>query len=153
MADTVDPATRSRMMAGIRSKNTKPEMVLRRLLHRLGFRFRLHRRDLLGRPDIVLPKYRAVIFVNGCYWHGHDNCHLFRLPESRREFWEKKISDNRARDVDVRRGLADTGWKVIDVWECAITKSRKLSDDELERCLIEAIGSGDRAAVIRSPHN
>ncbi|MGY6550470.1 MAG: very short patch repair endonuclease [Erythrobacter sp.] len=77
-------------MAAIRGKNTKPEIVLRRLIHRMGYRFRLHRRDLPGRPDIVLPKHHAVVFVNGCYWHGHDDCHLFRLPESRREFWEKR---------------------------------------------------------------
>lgn len=150
MADVVDPATRSRMMAGIRGKDTKPELVLRRLLHKLGFRFRLHRRDLPGRPDIVLPKYRTTVFVNGCYWHGHEDCHLFRLPESRREFWEDKIAANRVRDRRVRECLLDAGWKVVDVWECAVTKSRKLSDEELERRLVEAIGADDMTVVIRS---
>lgn len=153
MADIVDRETRSRMMSGIRGKDTKPEIVVRKLLHKHGFRFRLHRKDLPGRPDIVLPKHRAVVFVNGCYWHGHDDCHLFRLPASRREFWEKKISDNRTRDLNVRKSLADAGWKVIDVWECAIIKGRKLPEDELVRCFRDAIESDDNAAVIRSPSN
>lgn len=88
MADIVDKATRSRMMSGIRGKDTKPEIFVRKTLHAQGFRFRLHRKDLPGHPDIVLPKYRAVILVHGCFWHGHEACHLFRLPKSRTEFWK-----------------------------------------------------------------
>lgn len=107
------------MMAGIRGKNTRPEIIVRRLLHRAGFRFRLHARDLPGRPDIVLPRWRAVIQVHGCFWHGHD-CHLFRMPGTRREFWEAKIAANRGRDAASRVALADLGWRQLEVWECAL---------------------------------
>ena len=93
MADVVDRKTRSRMMSGIRGKNTRPELLIRKGLHARGFRFRLHDKRLPGKPDLVLPKYSAVIFVHGCFWHGHD-CHLFKWPQSRREFWRKKITRN-----------------------------------------------------------
>ena len=94
MNDVVDSATRSRMMSGIKGKNTKPELMVRSGLHRLGYRFRLHRKDLPGKPDLVFAKHRAVIFVHGCFWHYHD-CHLFKMPSTRREFWETKIGRNR----------------------------------------------------------
>jgi len=119
MTDIVDPATRSRMMSGITAKNTKPELMIRKLLFNSGFRYRLHNRSLKGTPDIVLKKYRAVIFVNGCFWHGH-NCHLFRLPKSRTEFWKKKIKSNIERDVRSRKILAEDGWRIGLVWECAV---------------------------------
>jgi DNA mismatch endonuclease, patch repair protein len=98
MADIVPKAKRSEMMAGIRGKNTRPEMLVRRALHAHGYRFRLHRKDLPGKPDIVLPKYRAVIFVHGCFWHGHD-CHLFKWPKTREDFWIQKIKNNQERDI------------------------------------------------------
>lgn len=98
MVDIVDVSTRSRMMAGIKNRNTKPEILIRKLLHKKGFRFRLHVKDLPGKPDIVLPKYKALIFVNGCFWHGHINCHLFKLPATRTEFWQAKITRNQAND-------------------------------------------------------
>jgi len=119
MTDIVDPATRSRMMSGITAKNTKPELMIRKLLFNSGFRYRLHNRSLKGTPDIVLKKYRAVIFVNGCFWHGH-NCHLFRLPKSRTEFWKKKIQSNRERDAINRKILREEGWRVGLVWECTV---------------------------------
>tara|TARA_Y100001936_G_C16058901_1_gene662908 strand:+ start:1512 stop:1967 length:456 start_codon:yes stop_codon:yes gene_type:complete len=119
MTDIVDPATRSRMMSGITAKNTKPELVIRKLLFNSGFRYRLHNRSLEGTPDIVLKKYRAVIFVNGCFWHGH-NCHLFRLPKSRTDFWKKKIQSNSDRDTRNRKALTKEGWRVGLVWECAV---------------------------------
>ncbi|MFN3716863.1 MAG: very short patch repair endonuclease [Thiobacillus sp.] len=119
MADVVDAATRSRMMSGIRGRNTKPEILVRSLLHREGFRFRLHARDLPGRPDIVLPRYRAVIFVHGCFWHGHD-CPLYRLPGTRPDFWQDKIDRNRASDRRARDALLAAGWRVAVVWECAL---------------------------------
>ena len=128
MTDIVDPATRSRMMSGITAKNTKPELMIRKLLFNSGFRYRLHNRSLKGTPDIVLKKYRAVIFVNGCFWHGH-NCHLFRLPKSRTEFWKKKIQSNRERDAINRKILREEGWRVGLVWECAVKgKIAKTSD-------------------------
>lgn len=119
MADVVDAATRSRMMAGIRGKNTRPEMILRRGLHARGFRFRLHDRRLSGSPDLVFPGRHAVVFVHGCFWHGH-GCHLFRLPATRREFWQAKIAGNVARDTAAEDRLVADGWRVLTVWECAL---------------------------------
>ena len=107
------------MMAGIRSANTKPELILRTALHSRGFRYRLHDRRLPGSPDLVLPRYRAVIFVNGCFWHGHD-CHLFKWPSTRPEFWKAKINGNVERDKKNRTALQDSGWRVATIWECAL---------------------------------
>ncbi|WP_379655037.1 very short patch repair endonuclease [Pseudoxanthomonas sp. UC19_8] len=106
-------------MSGIRGKNTRPEWIVRRALHARGFRYRLHVRDLPGRPDIVLPKHRAVIFVHGCFWHGHD-CPLFRWPKTRPEFWQAKINRNRANDTKHQSELRADGWRVGIVWECAL---------------------------------
>ncbi|KGD65116.1 DNA mismatch endonuclease Vsr [Alcanivorax nanhaiticus] len=119
MADVVDKATRSRMMAGIKGKDTKPEMLIRSELHRRGFRFRKNVKDLPGKPDIVLPKYKAVIMVNGCFWHGHE-CHLFKWPATRPEFWREKIGGNKARDLRNIKELEFLGWRVRVVWECEI---------------------------------
>ena len=123
--DIVDPATRSRMMAGIRTKNTRPELAVRRTLHALGFRFRLHTRDLPGKPDIVLPKWKAAIFVHGCFWHGHD-CPLFKLPSTRREFWSGKIGRNIEHDREVIEKLTSLGWRVLTIWECSLKGKEKL---------------------------
>lgn len=120
MADIVDTKTRSRMMSGIRGRNTKPEMLVRSLLHRQGFRFRLHARDLPGHPDIVLPRYHTVIFVHGCFWHGHENCRLFRWPKTREEFWRNKITRNRKNDRKSVQELLDAGWRVGIIWECML---------------------------------
>jgi DNA mismatch endonuclease, patch repair protein len=119
MTDVVDAATRSRMMSGIRSKDTKPEMIVRRALHKAGFRYRLHDGRLPGKPDIVLPKYRTVIFVHGCFWHGH-LCKDFKWPKSRVEFWRAKIEGNVARDARNLELLERAGWRVAVVWECSI---------------------------------
>ena len=119
MTDIVDPETRSRMMSGIRGKNTRPEILVRSLLHRRGFWFRINVRDLPGKPDVVLPKYHAVIFINGCFWHGHD-CSLFRMPGTREDFWKKKIDGNRTRDRKTLEALAGSGWRTGIVWECAL---------------------------------
>ena len=116
MADVVDPATRSRMMAGIRGKNTKPELLIRHALHRLGFRYRLHDPGL---PDMAFPKHRAAIQIHGCFWHGH-HCHLFKWPTSRVEFWQKKITRNREKDAESVAALSASGWRVLAIWECAI---------------------------------
>ena len=130
MADTVSPETRSRMMSGIRGKNTKPEMILRRGLHALGFRFRLHDKRLPGKPDLVFPKYRAVIFAHGCFWHGHD-CHLFKWPSSRPEFWLAKINRNREVDTRSEALLAQDGWRQCIVWECAMKGRTRLPLEDL----------------------
>ncbi len=126
MPDIVSPEVRSRMMAGIRGRDTRPELTLRSGLHRAGFRYRLHVKDIPGRPDLVFPKHRAVIFVNGCFWHGHD-CTLFKWPSTRREFWHTKIIGNRARDAKVNESLLAAGWRVLTVWECALKGPGRLS--------------------------
>jgi DNA mismatch endonuclease (patch repair protein) len=128
MVDVVDTATRSRMMAGIKGKNTQPERLVRSLLHRQGFRFRLNVRELPGKPDIVLPRYHAVIFVNGCFWHGHD-CARFKWPKTRTDFWRHKIEGNRANDQKVIQALLATGWRVSTVWECAIRGKGKTIEE------------------------
>lgn len=120
MADIVRPEVRSRMMSGIRGKNTKPEVLLRSLLFRAGFRFRLHRKDLAGKPDIVLPKWNAAIFVHGCFWHRHEDCHLASTPSTRPDFWKKKFEGNVERDNRNRQQLLEFGWRVGIVWECGL---------------------------------
>ena len=125
MPDIVSAAVRSRMMSGIRSRNTRPEMLLRGELHKIGFRFRLHKKGLPGKPDLVFAKYNAVIFVNGCFWHNH-NCHLFKWPQTRQDFWKKKISGNKIRDEKVRKELLASGWRVGIVWECPLKGKHKL---------------------------
>ena len=120
MADILSRKKRSALMARIGSKNTKPEMILRKALFAAGFRYRLHDPSLPGKPDIVLKRFQAVIFVNGCFWHGHKGCKDFKLPATNRKFWRKKIEDNRKRD---RRNIAElkkAGWHVLVVWECSI---------------------------------
>lgn len=125
MTDIVTKEKRSKMMAGIRAKDTKPEMIVRKALHHVGFRYRLHVKDLPGKPDLVLPKYKAVIFVNGCFWHGHD-CHLFKMPSTRREFWKDKIHRNHERDLEVQGRLLESGWRRLIIWECALKGRSKL---------------------------
>ena len=123
MVDVVDKITRSRMMAGIRGKNTKPERQLRSALHRLGLRFRLHRADLPGRPDIVLPRHQAAILIHGCFWHRHENCAYATLPASNRAFWTKKFERNIERNARNLAKLRLAGWRVAVVWECSIRKT------------------------------
>lgn len=120
MVDIVDSTTRSLMMSKIRSKNTKPELLIRSLLHRKGFRFRVHVKDLPGKPDIVLAKYKAVIFINGCFWHGHQDCSLFRLPSTRIDFWEQKIARNQTNDNKAIVALLEKNWRIAIIWECSI---------------------------------
>ena len=155
-ADTVSAAVRSRMMAAVKGKNTKPELAIRSALHRRGFRFRLHRKGLPGRPDLVFTRRNAVIFVHGCFWHGHD-CHLFRWPKSREDFWREKIDRNIERDRNQREALVNAGWRVGTVWECALKgKTRLPFDSVVDQCAIwlesdiktlEVSGDKTRAAV------
>ena len=133
-ADIVSPDVRSRIMAGIRGKNTKPDMAIQSALHRLEFRFHVHRRNLPGRPNLVFPKRKAVIFVHGCFWHGHD-CHLFKWPKTRSDFWRRKIYGNFARDREHQQALADGGWRVATIWECALKVRARLPIQAIaQRC-------------------
>lgn len=120
MVDVVDKATRSRMMSGIRGKNTNPEIKVRKALHAQGFRYRLHVADLPGRPDIVLPRYRAVVLVHGCFWHRHEGCRYATTPATRADFWSEKFRRNVERDEQAERALRDLGWRVATLWECDI---------------------------------
>ena len=130
MTDVVDSKTRSRMMSGIKGKNTRPELLVRKALFRKGYRYKLHDKNLPGKPDLVFPRYSAVMFINGCFWHGH-NCHLFRWPSTREEFWRNKI--NRNKEVDRRnyKKLKEEGWWILTVWECALKGKDKLGLDEV----------------------
>ena len=130
MTDVHDTETRSRNMAAVKSKDTKPEMIIRRLCHSMGFRYRLHRKDLPGKPDLVFPKYKAVMFVHGCFWHKHD-CPKGATPATRIEFWEKKQKENAQRDKFSQRALITQGWKVIVIWECALVGTKKATTEKL----------------------
>jgi DNA mismatch endonuclease (patch repair protein) len=125
LPDVVSSEKRSEMMAGIRSANTRPEMLIRRALHARGWRYRLHDSKLPGRPDLVFARRNAVLFVNGCFWHGHD-CHLFKWPKSRELFWRDKIAGNISRDLRTHADLRALGWRVADVWECALKGREQL---------------------------
>ena len=125
MADVHNPATRSYNMSRIGSKDTHPELVVRKYLFSQGYRYKLHASNLPGKPDIVLPKFRTVIVVNGCFWHGHNDCKYFKLPQTRKEFWEKKISDTKKRDLSNYRKLQQLGWHTIKIFECQLAKSKR----------------------------
>jgi len=132
MADVVAPEKRSEMMSGIRGKDTRPELLIRKALHARGFRYRLHDSKLPGKPDLAFPRYKAVIEINGCFWHGHD-CHLFKWPSSRKEFWKEKITGNIERDRKNQSALEQLGWRVLTIWECAVKgRTRRPLDDVIE---------------------
>lgn len=131
MVDFLTPAERSARMSRIRSSNTSPELALRRAIHALGLRFRLHRKDLPGKPDIVLPRHKAVVFVHGCFWHRHDGCKVATTPKSNTQFWVDKFDRNVARDAASRDLLQAAGWKVIVVWECELGSRQKASEAAL----------------------
>lgn len=118
MADVLTPTQRSRCMAAIRGKDTTPELVVRRLAHRMGYRFRLHRKNLPGKPDLVFPGRRKAVFVHGCFWHQHPGCRFATRPQTREQFWATKLDGNAARDREVQRRLAEQGWQVLVIWEC-----------------------------------
>jgi len=148
MVDVVDQKTRSRMMSGIRSKNTRPELLIRKGLHARGFRFRLHDKRLPGKPDLVLPKYSAVIFVHGCFWHRHD-CHLFKWPKTRREFWHKKILRNQEKDAESYTSLKKDGWYILTIWECALKGRTRRPLDKVLDMAADWIVNGQRDRQIR----
>ena len=119
---------RSRNMSAIKSKNTKPEIAVRRLLHSMGYRFRLHRKDLPGSPDIVLPKYKTVIFVHGCFWHRHENCKYATTPKTREEFWNNKFRSNIERDLEIHEKIKNLNWRSVVIWECETKNMENLRD-------------------------
>jgi len=128
MADTISKQRRSELMSRIRSKNSKVELLVRSLVHRMGYRFRLHRKDLPGKPDLVFAGRRKVIFVHGCFWHWHPdpNCKQARMPKSRQEFWRPKLEGNRRRDRENRQKLIELGWEVLEIWECEARDPEKI---------------------------
>ena len=136
MVDVHNKQSRHKNMAAIRSKNTKPERYVRRRLASLGFRYLINVKGLPGTPDIVLKKYKAVILVNGCFWHGHQ-CHLFQLPKTRTEFWKTKFQANTNRDKRVARELTGLGWRVLTIWECSLKGPKRLTEGELSERLEE----------------
>ena len=147
MTDVVDPQTRSRMMSGIRGKDTKPELLIRKGLYARGFRYRLNVKTLPGKPDIVLAKYNAVVLVQGCFWHVHD-CHLFKWPKSKSEWWHEKLMGNVARDKTNIRQLNAGGWRVMQVWECALKgKTRRPVEEVLDEVADWITGSEPVALV------
>ncbi|GAB4286299.1 MAG: DNA mismatch endonuclease Vsr [Ignavibacteriaceae bacterium] len=126
MADVHTSEVRSYNMSMIRGKNTKPELIVRKFLHSKGFRFRLHKKELPGKPDVVLPKYRTVIFIHGCFWHGHKNCKYFVVPKTRTKWWINKIEGNRLNDKRNNAQLRKAGWKIITLWECQLKPKKVL---------------------------
>ena len=132
MTDTMTPEQRHRCMSAIKGKDTKPEMIVRRYLFSKGLRYRLHVKKLPGNPDIVLPKYKTVVFIDGCFWHGHEGCKYYRLPKSNVEFWESKITNNKNRDILNELKLKELGWRVVRIWECEIRRVQD-RDQSLEK--------------------
>jgi DNA mismatch endonuclease (patch repair protein) len=130
MADVHSKKIRSYNMSQIRSANTKPELLVRKFLHAQGFRYSLHKKSLPGKPDIVLPKYKTILFIHGCFWHGHANCKYFVVPKTRTTWWLNKINTNKANDANAAKTLKKDGWKIIIVWEC------KLKPGKVEKTLI-----------------
>lgn len=124
MADVHSTEVRSYNMSKIKGKNTKPELIVRSLLHKNGFRYRLHSKDLPGKPDIALIKYKTIVFVHGCFWHGHEGCKYFVIPKTRTKFWMDKINRNKAKDAEVFDALTELGWKIITIWECDLKKDK-----------------------------
>lgn len=141
MADVVSAQKRSEMMSGIQGKDTKPEILIRKALHRKGFRYKIHDKTLPGKPDLVFPKYGAVIQINGCFWHAH-NCHLFKWPTTRPNFWKNKISGNKERDKRTIKKLQILGWRVLIVRECAIKGKYKRSTDNIVDQICTWLSSG-----------
>lgn len=144
MPDIVDSKTRSRMMSGIRGRNTRPELLIRKALHARGFRYRLDAKDVLGKPDILLPRYRAAIFVHGCFWHGH-RCILVKKPvDTNGAFWAAKIARNRERDAEVREAVAGSRWRQLTIWECALRGKHRLDFEALIDRIALWIRGGER---------
>ena len=148
MADIVSPEKRSQMMASIKGKNTKPEIAIRKALHRMGFRYKLHDKTLPGTPDLVFPKYKAVLFIHGCFWHGH-NCNLFKLPSTRPDFWMDKITRNQYVDQKNISDLNYRNWRTATIWECSIRKNAKYDVSEVIKIFTQWLVSDKKIFEIR----
>ena len=138
MTDIVDSVTRSRMMARIKGKNTKPEIEIRKRMFALGYRYRLHDTKFPGKPDLVLPQYNAIIFFNGCFWHAHD-CKLFKWPSTRKEFWTRKLKGNKKKDKENIEALKRLRWRILIIWECAYRSTSKKDWDKIDGIVAKAI--------------
>lgn len=149
MSDVLPPEQRRLNMSRIKGRDTKPELLIRRGLHAHGFRYRLHERKLPGSPDIVFPSYRVAILVHGCFWHGHD-CSMFRMPETRRQFWSAKIAANQARDTRVHEALLALGWRVLTVWECCLRGVYRCPLESILDICEKFILGGEQTLTIRS---
>ena len=148
MSDVHNAATRSKNMAAIKGRDTKPELRIRQALHKAGFRYRLHDKTLPGKPDIVFPRYKAALFINGCFWHHHD-CHLFKWPQTQQEFWQKKISGNVENDRRKMAQLQEAGWRIGIVWECALKGRTRITEDASIQALIHWLESDDKTIEIQ----
>jgi len=146
--DQLSKEHRSWNMSRIRSKNTSPEKAMRSLLHRLGYRFRLHRKDLPGQPDIVLPRFQTVIFVHGCYWHRHKSCKYAYTPKTHIEFWQRKFDENVERDKRILTSISKRGWRILIVWECEIS-----NEESLTKRLTQFLDESQAAVVLRNREN
>lgn len=147
MVDVHTREARSRNMRAIKSKDTRPELLLRKALHARGFRYRLGGAGLPGRPDLVLPKYKSAIFVNGCFWHGHDGCRYFKIPATRTDFWMEKIGGNKRRDIQTIEKLKAAGWNVFVVWECSMKPSGVGVQTVVDSLAQELNGSCDKSSL------
>lgn len=152
MADIVSKKIRSKMMAGIQCKDTKPELKIRSALHKVGYRYKLYDRNLPGKPDLVFPKHNAVVFIHGCFWHLHD-CHLFKWPSTRADFWRKKITGNKMRDEKNKLFLKESGWRVLTVWECALKGKYNLPLEEVIETTSGWLLSNEPELEIRGSEN
>jgi len=144
MTDTVSKTRRSEIMRNVKGRHTKPEMVVRKFLHSKGLRFRIHDTKLPGKPDIKLTKYKTVIFVNGCFWHGHEQCRIYVMPKTNVEFWNDKIAKNINRDEIIINNLKELGWKIIVVWECSLKGKKK---EQTLETLVEKIISNNNNLI------
>jgi len=148
VVDVVDSRTRSKMMSNIKGQNTKPELLVRSALHKRGFRYRLHDKRLPGKPDLVFPKYKAIILINGCFWHGHD-CHLFKWPSTRQASWHQKIEQTRQRDAANLVEYQTLGWKTLTIWECALKGKNKLGTQNTIETAVRWLQFDENDAEIR----
>lgn len=152
MTDVLTPEQRRKCMSSVQRKDTSPELVLRSIIHKSGLRYRLHRKNLPGTPDIVFPRFKAVLFVHGCYWHSH-GCYKSTVPKSRQEFWKKKFDANKERDVRNVEALLKLGWRVMTVWECALKGKKSLPDSDISDLIKTWLLSSEQVSELPENYN